>query len=179
MKLEFSNLREGDHICFADELGRLKKYLSELEPVSGNFGKSKTIRKKMDKLKSENSGWLTKIKVTPEVAASKGNQNYVVEYVKDFSCNLCHQSHRLLVELAFDNRQAIPANIFKLDIGCKNFEEKRGSKALGVLVCLKTDAREAGLWDKAVGTFDEYDTAISLGYAKYLHESILLLAIAV
>ena len=158
--------------CFRHVLSHVAESLRTLKKVSPSFGKSKTIRQKMDEIvRNEGSGWQRKVKVNPRIQEKIKAQNYFVEYICDFNCDMCKTKHRLLAEICFDNREAIPANILKLDMGIRNFKEKVGGKALGLIICLDTKAREVGEWDNSVGTADEYELALDTGYRDYLDES--------
>jgi hypothetical protein len=176
MEIAYSPALDERHKCFEAILGSLKNELSSLKPISATFGKSKTIRQKMSRIVSdENSGWHKQIKVNPLIQDKKKKRNYFVEYIFDFHCLGCANKHRLFTEICFDNREAVPANLFKLDMGVRNFKTKSGSKALGLIICLGVSAREVGKWDNSVATSDEYELAIDTGYRDYLDANHFLI----
>jgi len=175
MEITYRPSLDDRHKCFEAALERLKNELSSLKPISPAFGKSKTIRKKMNSIVSdEHSGWHKQIKVNPLIQDKKKKRNYFVEYIYDFNCLSCDRKHRIFTELCFDNREAVPANLFKIDMGVRNFMTNSGSKALGLIICLGESARELGEWDNSVATSDEYELAIDTGYRDYLNSNHFL-----
>ena len=169
MEIAYRPALDGRHTCFEAVLKSLKNDFSSLKPISPTFGKSKTIRQKMNEIVSdEKSGWHKQIKVNLLIQDKKKKRNYFVEYVYDFHCLSCDNKHRLFTELCFDNREAVPANLFKIDMGVRNFKAKSGSKALGLIICIGESARKLGEWDNSVATSNEYELAIDTGYRDYL-----------
>jgi hypothetical protein len=173
MKIDYELPLSKENECFHQLLRKLKEDLSGLPPISAHFGKSKTIRDKMKVLARD---WHTKVSVNPKIRDKDGRQNYFVEYMKDFQCDTCGMKHRLLLEVGLDNREAIPANLLKLDIAASSFI-KAGGKALGVVVCVNAEARRIGKWDGSVGTSEEYVLGIDTGYSDYISSEIIPLAI--
>jgi hypothetical protein len=162
--------------CFSRVIDELKSDLSGLPPIGPNFGKSLTIRKKMNELAKRNK-WYKKVGINSQITDSERRSNFFVEYMHDFVCSTCDETHRINLELCFDNRQAMAANIFKLEIANTNFATKRNSKSLGVIVCLTDRAKQLGNWDNSVGTFDEYILAIETGYKDYIQTDLALISI--
>lgn len=175
MEIAFRPALDERHVCFESVLENIKSEFSSLKAISPTFGKSKTIRQKMNAIVSdENSGWHKKVSVNPLIQGKEKKSNYFVEYIFDFQCLSCSSKHRLFAELCFDNREAIPANLLKIDMGVKNFKAKSEGKALGLLVCLGNSARVAGKWDNSVATAEEYELAIDTGYRDYLEANHFL-----
>jgi hypothetical protein len=178
LKVSESMIGDEEFLCFTDIIKDLKSDLSGLPEISPTFGKSATIRKKMNELAKRNK-WHKSVSINSKITNSDRKSNYFVEYMLDFLCARCNQTHRVNLELCFDNRQAMAANIFKLEIANANFISKRNSKCIGLIVCLTEKAKSLGQWDNSVGTFDEYILAIETAYVSYINTKIGLLSIDV
>jgi len=162
--------------CFQRIVDKLKSELSGLPPISPMFGKSQTVRAAMNEYAARNN-WHKKVGINSNITGSKHNSNYFVEYMHDFMCTKCDAIHRINLELCFDNRQCIPANLLKLDMANANFINKRGGKSLGIVLCLSLNAKQIGKWDNSVATFEEYLLALETGYSAYLRTNLALLSI--
>lgn len=148
-------------------------------PVIGSngFAKTKTFRELLKGLVEIDREWNWKFLGLDAIPSDLFNENYVVDLVSDKNFGSCTKRHRLLVELCFDNRQAIGTNIFKLQTAARQFEQKTGGKSYCLIVCGERKALNAGRWDGGVGDEEEYQIAISTAYREYLTSPFSLLVL--
>lgn len=139
------------------------------------FRKSSSIRDALDKALGQENGWHVDFAGTDAIPSKMHNKNYVLDYATDSDCERCQSKHRVLLEVAFDNRQAIGTNLLKLEVAQRYFNDRTGGNALGVLVCASRKALQLGGWDPGVGDENEYQLALDTAYRGIIGGSKVLL----
>ena len=162
--------------CIAKLIEAIQLQLS-LSPDfdSENFSRTKTFRGLLRGLVEMNSNWNWKFLGLDAIPDGLFNENYVIDAVSDQAFNSCSRRHRLLVELCFDNRQAIGTNILKLESAARQFESRTGGKAYCLIICADRKALKNGLWDSGVADEEEYQIAISTAYREFVTSPFSLL----
>ncbi len=168
----------GHEDCITELTQSIQKRLASGPAISSNgFAKTKTFRELLKTLVEVDEQWNWKFLGLEAIPSDLFNENYVVDLVSDKNFGSCTQRHRLLIELCFDNRQAIGTNIFKLQTAARQFEQRTGGKAYCLIVCGERKALKSGLWDSGVGDEEEYQIAISTAYREYLTSPFSLLVL--
>ncbi len=165
-----------DHPCHAAVLDELINALGSFPPVnSPGFDRKRTIRDALLGQLTSELGWVYQLLGVEEVPPNLHNKNYIVDFAKDSNLPGCTNRHRVLVEICFDNRQAIGTNVFKLDLAARSFHERTGGEAVGVIICGDRKALKSGGWDPGVADEEEYLVALDTAYTNYLLSPISLL----
>ena len=167
-----------DHPCHKALLAELVNVLNLIPAInSSSFDRKRSIRDTlMSQLKPE-LGWVHQLLGVESVPPNLHKNNYVVDFAKDSNLSDCTQRHRVLVEICFDNRQAIGTNIFKIESASRSFREKTGGEAIGIIVCADRKTLKIGGWDPGVADDEEYEVAIDTAYASFLSSAMSLLVI--
>jgi hypothetical protein len=126
---------------------------------------------------SPKDGWVRQLLGIDAIPGHLHNQNYVVDFSCDNNIQSCAERHRLLLEICFDNRQAVGTNIFKLETSARNFRDKTRGIAIGVIICADRKSLKSGGWDAGVADEEEYQVALSTAYKEYLSSSISLMVL--
>ena len=171
-------LSQYNHACFQESLDALFEGLRKVTALdSPGFERSKSIRDALSQSLNQDGGWVKKLLGVDSLPSNLHNQNYIIDFACDLKLEQCAQRHRLLVEIGFDNRQAVGTNIFKLETAASNFREKTGGDALGILICGERKALNAGGWDSGVADEEEYQIAIGTAYRSHLTTPISLVVL--
>ena len=125
---------------------------------------------------AEGASWLRKQSVRHEVPRSLGRTGFEVDFLKIFRETPCGQAHPAVMELAFDNRQAIGTNLLKLEVAAAG-AQNTSQIGFGILVCPGDNILKVRGWDGAVGASSEYESAIRDGYSGILKSSKALLVV--
>jgi len=139
-------------------------------------GPSRQVRDLVEN-KMLSNGWVPRILIDRQLPNEISLANYTIDYQLIFEYQDCDCKHQLVVEMCFDNRQAIGTNVLKVDFANRNFTASRDRVSAAVLVVLNSGAREAGRWDNGVGVQDEYSLALRRVYAHNVSTTILLLVV--
>ncbi len=108
--------------------------------------------------------------------SEKPQANYELDFLKKI--NFFEGGVVVGGEMAFDNRQVIPTNLLKVDLGLKRVREaSRYQSSLAVLVTFCEETRALGSWDSSVATYEEYDKQLDWGLESYLTGPLVLLGI--
>lgn len=164
--------------CISQLIDSVQALLSTAPEMSSDaFAKTKTFRQLLRSLVESDSVWNWKFLGIDAIPDGLFNENYVLDLMSDKNFGNCNQRHRLLVELCFDNRQAIGTNVFKLQVAAQQFQARTGGKAYCLIVCGDRKALKKGQWDSGVGDEEEYQIAISTGYREFLTSPFSLLVL--
>lgn len=162
--------------CYREPISQIRRTLESIPAFQDpNFSRSATIR---DALRDELAGesrWISDFISLDTIPRNMPNKNYVIDYIFDGDCVNCEQRHRLLVEVCFDNRQAVGTNVFKFETAASFFERRTGGKALSLIVCGARGALNAGGWDSGVADENEYQVALDTAYSDYLRTDFSML----
>jgi hypothetical protein len=173
-----AGLREAS--CFEN----VHNFLKGLAPIIPNpsqpdFQRSTSVRNTLSGHLTKESGWQANFLAFTNVSASVPKKNYIVDFVFDFEMDTCPNKHRVVLEVCFDNRQAIGTNLLKLDKAVSDFVSKQGREAEAILVCADRRTLDFGGWDSGVADEEEYQIALSQGYKSYLKAPISLMVLRV
>jgi hypothetical protein len=178
IELSSSDTGASDDACIKALVTEIKETLAQGPSLnSDSFQRTKTLRQLLKNLAVSSHLWHWKFLGIDAIPNGLFNENYVVDLVTDRNLGICAERHRLLVELCFDNRQAIGTNILKLEAAARQFEAKTGGKAYCLLICADRKALTKGLWDSGVGDEEEYQIAISTAYKEFLKRQFSLLVL--
>lgn len=105
-----------------------------------------------------------------------------IDATKTIECEVCGHRHRMLIEMCTDNRQAILANLLKLEFAGRRFKEVYSNGvpcAVGIFV---TQGRKEalvtkGYIDNSIGPLEEYEVQASGPWAGLLTNSLMALTI--
>jgi len=165
-----------EHPCHSAVFDELVNALGSFPPVnSSSFDRKRSIRDALSSQLTAELGWVNQLLGIEGVPPNLHNKNYVVDFAKDSNLSGCTNRHRVLVEICFDNRQAIGTNVFKLDSAARSFRERTGGEAVGVIICADRKALKSGGWDPGVADEEEYLVALDTAYSHYLLSPISLL----
>lgn len=142
-----------------------------------NFKRSATIRGALRDGLKKTDGWNHDFLGIESITDNLHNKNYVIDFAFDSKCEGCVSRHRLLVEICFDNRQAVGTNTFKLESSARAYQNRTGGKALSLIVCADRKSLSQGGWDPGVADEDEYQIAIKAAYGDYLTTEISMLVL--
>lgn len=143
---------------------------------AGENSTSQLARHVKQGLKSQ--GWQESQLAIRNIPAGLAYANYKVDWQMIVTVDDCPDTHLISMELAFDNRQSIPANILKLEIASLEFETRPEHVALGILITASKAGKESGGWNSAVGPSEEYDFALARAYVKSLKTNFCLISIS-
>lgn len=167
-----------NHACFDVILSRILDALKGTPSLTSvEFEKTKSLRAVLTTNLTSESGWVRQLVGIDAIPSNLHNQNYVIDFSSDYQSEVCSERHRVLLEICFDNRQAIGTNIFKLETAAKNFREKTGGDAVGIIICGDRKSLKVGGWDAGVADEEEYQVALGTAYGDYLSSSISLLVL--
>lgn len=105
-----------------------------------------------------------------------------IDATKSLDCSDCSHRHRLLVEMCTDNRQAILANLLKLEFAGRRFQDSYPSGipcAVGIFVTQtrKEDLVTKGFIDNSIGPLEEYEVQAAGPWEGLLTNSLMALTI--
>ena len=179
---------DSDSLATIDSLGEHKGcYEAHFQSVKAAFdginvlaladgGPSRQVRDLVEG-KMLTSGWESRVLLDRQLPSEISLANYTVDYQLIFESQACDCKHQLIVEMCFDNRQAIGTNLLKADFANRSFNSSPKRASIAILVVLNSGARESGRWDNGVGVQDEYSLALRRVYADNVSTTILLLVI--
>ncbi len=169
----------GHDACFSQVVKETADLFAQPDVSDFRAGESATsqlTRHIKQGLKSH--GWQESQLAIRNIPAGLADANYKVDWQKIVAVDNCSHTHLISMELAFDNRQSIPANIFKLEIASLEFQTRPEHVALGILVTASKAGKESGGWNGAVGPSEEYDFALARAYGKSLKTNFCLISIS-
>ncbi len=126
-------------------------------------------------LQSQN--WLRNFKYDSSVPDSINNANYKLDAVLDENCLECSCRHRFLLEVCFDNRQAIGTNLMKFETASQIFQSKPNQTSISILICADARTLKKLGWDPATGSSEEYEFALRDPYVHILKTEPILLVL--
>lgn len=154
----------------------LDSFLSFFKSLDSDFEKgtnsSLALRGSIgDFLKSWNSDLL----IQKGFPARKFPSSHVhVDFQNEISAEHSAEKIQLTVEIFGDNRQAIAANLLKLELAGRNFEQL--GKSLGIGITLSKDLKKKG-WDGATASSEEYEFALFHTYSRFLRVPLMLISL--
>lgn len=167
-----------NHTCFDVIRSKILDALKEAPSLtSPEFEKTKSLRAVLTRNLTSEAGWVRQLVGIDAIPNNLHNQNYVIDFASDYQSEFCHDRHRVLLEICFDNRQAVGTNIFKLETAARSFREKTGGYAVGIIICGDRKSLTVGGWDAGVADEEEYQVALGTAYGDYLSSSISLLVL--
>lgn len=149
------------------ELNLLKSTLQAIQ-IDTNLGKTtQQIQKQLNPLLAE-SGWILDFTFDANTVSTSPSANYALNAIKDLPVILCNHRHRLLLELCFDNRQAIGTNLLKFEAAKRLFEKNENCLATSIIICGSQEALTNLKWDSGVASYGEYENALLTVYRDIL-----------
>jgi hypothetical protein len=149
------------------EINILKRILEGIE-IDTELGKStQQIQKQLNPLLAKN-GWILDFTFDSNTISTAPSANYVLNAIKDLSIGSCGHRHRLLLELCFDNRQAIGTNLLKFEAAKRLFEKNENCLTTSIIICGSHDALAHMKWDGGVASHGEYENALLTVYRDIL-----------
>jgi hypothetical protein len=149
------------------ELNLLKDTLQSIH-LDANLGKTtQQIQKYLNPLLAD-SGWILDFTFDANTISTSPSANYVLNAIKDLPATLCDHRHRLLLELCFDNRQAIGTNLLKFEAAKRLFEKNKDCLATSIIICGSQEALTNLNWDGGVASYGEYENALLTVYKDIL-----------
>jgi hypothetical protein len=169
----------GSHQCFDPVLETISSTFNSCELDKFDERKSGTqqIRDVVEPRFAADE-WSTKVLVTQDFPGGVLQANYEVDFQLQFFAEGCSLRHQVSLELAFDNRQAIGANLLKMDLANTYFVESTGGLSISVIVVATASGRDLGHWDGAVGIDLDYSWALRNAYSRYFKTPIVLLTVS-
>lgn len=125
-------------------------------------------------IKKELEIWGAEIDFRFQPVAEKAQANFEIDFLKRIE----FAEHTLLVagELAFDNRQALPTNILKVDLALRRIRAASShDKTVSVLITFCDETRHFAAWDGSVASYEEYEKQLAWGWNLYLTAPLLVL----
>ncbi|CAB5121049.1 MAG: hypothetical protein F2954_05520 [Actinobacteria bacterium] len=146
-----------------EEIAKLKDLLEPIE-IDTAIGKSTQQIQKLLYPELVKSGWILNFIYDSNTASLYPTSNYSLDAIKDVQSNSCIHNHRLLLELCFDNRQAIGTNLLKFETAKRIYERTDNSLATSIIVCGSQEGLADLKWDGGVASFSEYENALLTVY---------------
>lgn len=141
-------------------LDQIKSCVEEILPALSNEGSSRVVRNAVGGvLDDTNSSWSPSLALVLESDIRPGP--YKIDWVRNINSCICGMSHRVFLELAFDNAQGVLSNLLKISRAESAYlhQAKRPASSMTIIVTLEKGSAEKLGWDNAVGTRQEYDFA--------------------
>lgn len=108
------------------------------------------------------SNWILGFEFGDFPRMGRARAGITIDAVLDFRCDDCSHRHRLFVEMCTDNRQAILANLMKLEFASRSFLQSYPDGlvcSIGVFISeeRKAELKRKGYVDGAIGSLEEYE----------------------
>lgn len=97
-----------------------------------------------------------------------------VDFQTEIHLSESNRKVQITLEIFGDNRQALAANLLKLELAGQNFS--RFGVSIGVGVCIDKRLKKLG-WDGSTATSDEYEFGLLHTYSRFIKTPVLLLAV--
>lgn len=150
-----------------EEINVLKTILQGIE-IDTDLGKStQQIQKQLNPLLATN-GWILDFIFDSNTVSTAPSANYVLNAIKDLPMASCNHRHRLLLEICFDNRQAIGTNLLKFEAAKRLFEKNENCLTTSIIICGSHEALAHLKWDGGVASHGEYENALLTVYRDIL-----------
>lgn len=180
MEIEVKEVPKGrlDSICDVEkaEIKRIKDLFSTIKLEEQLGPSTKQIETKLLPILKEN-GWELNFKFDSSTASIFPTANYTLDAIKNISDDKCSHKHRFLLELCFDNRQAIGTNLLKFQAATRKFETEASNKAISILVCGERSALVSLNWDGGVASHSEYENALRTVYKDLFNFNLAYLVV--
>ena len=98
-----------------------------------------------------------------------------VDFQKELLLPESNRKVQVTLEIFGDNRQAVAANLLKLELAGRNYA--KFGVAIGIGVCVDKELKKLG-WDGSTATSDEYEFALLHTYSRFIETPIILVAVA-
>ena len=180
MLREFAGAKKRDYCdCEIAELNAVSSVASQ--SISERAGMLKPFRR--DFYHSlEKQGWQLGFRFGDFPRMGRIQAAVTIDAVKTLDCSDCAHRHRLLIEMCTDNRQAILANLLKLEFAGRKFVERYPTAVpcgLGIFV---TQGRKPalvakGCVDGSIGTLEEYEIQATGPWEGLLTNSLIALTL--
>jgi hypothetical protein len=84
---------------------------------------------------------------------------YKIDWVRNISDCKCGESHRVFIDICFDNAQVVATNLLKLTKASSDYLANAKTRSSSMIVIVTLEKGSASLlgWDNSVGTREEYD----------------------
>ena len=132
--------------------------------------------------KLELSGWRLDIEFGKFPQMGRARASVTIDSVSNYDCADCGHRHRVFVEMCTDNRQAILANLMKLEFAGREFRKNYpDGVSVGVGIFLsehrKATLKNRGYVDGAIGSLEEYEIQASGPWDGLISTTLLALTI--
>lgn len=132
--------------------------------------------------KLELSGWLSDVEFGKFPQMGRARAAITIDSVRNYDCQDCGHRHRLFVEMCTDNRQAVLANLMKLEFAGREFRKNYpDGLSVGVGVFLSQDRKKVlqrkGYVDGAIGPLEEYEIQANGPWDGLISTTLLALTI--
>jgi hypothetical protein len=138
--------------------------LIETIHIDPTLGKTTQQIQKQLNPKLELNGWILNFTYDANTISTSPSANYHLNAIKDVRGESCKHMHRLLLELCFDNRQAIGTNLLKFETAKRLFEKNTSCLTTSIIICGSQDALLNLKWDGGVASYSEYENALMTVY---------------
>jgi len=155
--------------CHKSMIEELRQHLVELSLHDVMHEKSKIIKSHLRSIRTSSS--IHEIRHELLIRddldlTTKARANYLLDLQLECS-GQCGGLHRVNVELAFNNREAIGTNFLKLASRSTSDEIDPSVQSLGLLLAATRNLLDAGSWDAAYADSSEYEALFN---RVYVHE---------
>ena len=127
-------------------------------------------------------GWHLEVEFGNFPRMGRARAAVTIDAVLNFPCSDCEHHHRIFVEMCTDNRQAILANLMKLEFASRRFLQNYPagvSTGVGVFISedRKKDLKSKNLVDGAIGSREEYEIQATGPWDGLITTNLLALSI--
>ncbi len=98
-----------------------------------------------------------------------------VDFQNEFNFKRPMLKLQVTLEIFGDNRQAVAANLLKLELAGRNFSKY--GQTIGIGVCIEKSLKARG-WDGSTATSDEYEFALLHTYARFIETPLILFVVS-
>jgi hypothetical protein len=146
--------------------GEIQALKGLIETIDLNVALGKTTQQIQKQLNPqlEILGWILNFTYDSNTISGSPSANYHLNAIKDLPDDKCGHRHRLLLELCFDNRQAIGTNLLKFETAKRIFEKNPDCQTNSIILCGSQEALTNLKWDGGVASFSEYENALLTVY---------------
>ena len=157
----------GCHKLMIDEL---RQHLVSLPLSEVMHKKSKAIKAHLGIMRTGSTihAVRNELFIRDDFEAPRKRANYMLDLQVDCS-GKCGHLHRINVELAFNNREAIGTNFLKL--ASRNAADSLDAsiQSVGLFLAATRELLDAGAWDGAYADSSEYDAIFHKVYVHQIH----------
>lgn len=158
-------------------LGMISQLETQIRAIERTFEKgansSSLLKKEIQKILIN---WNENLLIQSGFPTRKLPYSHVqVDFQNEFLLQEPKLKLQVTLEIFGDNRQAVAANLLKLELAGRNFS--KFGQTIGIGVCIEKSLKAKG-WDGSTATSDEYEFALLHTYARFIETPIILFVIS-